>query len=113
MSQILSRLASWPDEQAAPSSGSRWGSGSRKCGDRIAAGLESGLLSTKDPHALAAFRLHAYTMDEDSYRLVKCVASDERHSLNDKSCTPNAGAAEQQDAKGHGAWAHKARDGCR
>lgn len=93
MSQILSRLASWSDEQAAPSPGSRSSSGSRKCGDRIAASLERELLSTKDPHTLAAFRPHAYTMDEDRYRLVKCGISEERPSPNDKSCSPNAVAA--------------------
>ena len=68
------------------------------------------LLSTKDPHALAALRPHAYTMNEDRYRLVKCGVSDERHSLNDKNRSPNSGATEQQDAKGQGTLARKARD---
>lgn len=35
----------------------------------------------------------------------------ERHGLNEHNCSPTAGAAGQQDAKGRSALAHMAREG--
>lgn len=110
MSQMLSRLSSWRDKPESITEQSieawvakKWRSHSAR--------VWTVVLRAQTIRAPWQYCYHIYTIEMRAADYWHRGVSYERHSLNDHKCSPTAGAAGQQDAKGRSALAHMARDG--